>query len=187
MTEEEKRRRKAAVKRVRDGLRPFEESHPHLKDFASFLDDFNKETERGAALAAAAFLDDILERMLAAFLLDAETTRDLLIGFNAPLGSLSARIAATHAMGLISEDERRECDLIRKVRNEFAHKVRMSFDNERVKGLCSSLKYSAKPYDKVTVSTRGAFSTAAVLLILNLTNRSHYVGLEKLAHRNWKC
>jgi mannitol operon repressor len=186
MTEKEKRRRKATVKRVRERLRPFEETHPHLKDFATFLDDFNKETERGAALAAAAFIDDLLQRTLSAFLLDTETASDLLVGFNAPLGTLSARIAGAHAMGLISEDERRECDLIRKVRNEFAHKVPMSFDNERVRGLCSALTYSAKPYGDVTVSTRGAFSTAAVSLILNLTNRPHYVALERLTHKNWR-
>ena len=186
MTEEEKRRRKAAVKRVRDRLRPFEETHPHLKDFGAFLEDFNKETERGAALAATAFLDEILQRTLAAFLLSTETASDLLVGFNAPLGTLSARIAAAHAMGLISEIERRECDLVRKIRNEFAHKVKMSFDDDRVKGLCSALTYSAKPYGDVTVSTRGRFTTAAVALILNLNNRPHYVGQQALKFQDWK-
>src|SRR5260370_36908559 len=98
MAQEEKRRRKSAVKRMRERIRPFQETHPHLKEFAAFLDDFNKETERGAALAAAAFLDDLLQRTLAAFLLNTETAFNLLVGFNAPLGTLSARIAAAHAM-----------------------------------------------------------------------------------------
>jgi mannitol operon repressor len=186
MTEEEKRRRKSAVKRVRDRLRPFEETHPHPKDFAAFLEDFNKETERGAALAAAAFLDELLQRTLAAFLLSTETAFDLLEGFNAPLGTLSARIAAAHAMGLISEIERRECDLVRKIRNEFAHKVKMSFDDDRVKGLCSALTYSAKPNGDVTGSTRGRFTTAAVALIVNLTNRPHYVGQQALRYQDSK-
>ncbi len=34
------------------------EIHPHLVGFIDFLEDFNKETERGAALAAAAMLDE---------------------------------------------------------------------------------------------------------------------------------
>ncbi len=88
-------------------------------------------------------------------------------------------------MGLISEQEFKECELIRKVRNEFAHKVKMSFDDEKVKGLCSSLKYGAKPKKHVTVSTRGKFTTAAVALILNLTNRPHYVSKKALVYQDW--
>jgi hypothetical protein len=89
-------------------------------------------------------------------------------------------------MGLLSEIECKECELIRKVRNEFAHKVKMSFDDKRVVGLCSTMTYKAKPYTDVTVSTRGAFTTASVALILNLANRPHYVAREKLTQRDWR-
>jgi mannitol operon repressor len=186
MTEKEKRRRKAAVKRTREKIRPFEETQPHLKGFAEFLDDFNKETERGAALAAAAFLDDLLQKVVSAFLIRSDSATSLLNGFNAPLGSLSARIAAAHAMGLISDSERRECDSVRKIRNEFAHKIKTSFDDERVASLCSALTMSAKPHGNVTASTRGQFTTAAIALILKLTNRPHYVGQQALKYRDWK-
>jgi exonuclease I len=89
-------------------------------------------------------------------------------------------------MGLISEVERRECDMVRRIRNEFAHKVKMSFDDARIKGLCSALTLSAKPYGTVTISPRAQFTTAAVALILNLTNRPHYVGQQALKYGNWK-
>jgi hypothetical protein len=186
MTEDEKRRRKASVKRARERLRPLEETHPHLKEFAAFLEDFNRETERGAALAAAAFLDDLLKKTLEAFLLESNSASALLNGFNAPLGGFAARVVAAHAMGLISEVEHQECELVRKVRNEFAHKVKMSFNDARIIGLCASLSMSAKPYGNVSVSTRGKFTTAAVSLILNLTNRPHYVSLNRLKPRDWK-
>lgn len=166
--------------------RPLAETHPHLKDFVEFLGEFNKETARGAALAAAAFLDDLLRDIINAFLLSNDSCRKLTEGFNAPLGTLSARIAACHAMGLISDQEARECELIRKVRNEFAHKVKISFDDERVRGLCSSLSMNAKPYPGMDVDTRGQFTTAAVALILNLTNRPRYVGQQALKYQNWK-
>jgi mannitol operon repressor len=166
--------------------RRLEETHPHLKGFVEFLGEFNKETARGAALAAAAFLDDLLAGIINAFLVANDSRQKLTEGFNAPVGTLSARIAACHAMGLISEVEARECELVRKVRNEFAHKVKMSFDDERVRGLCSSMRMSAKPYDDVEVDTRGQFTTAAVALILNLTNRAHYVGEKALKYQEWK-
>jgi hypothetical protein len=185
MTEEEKKRRLAHVRKLRKRIKPLAVTHPHLKDFSDFLPEFNKETERGAALAAAAFLDDLLQQTLAAFLIEGETTSKLLNGFNAPLSSFAARIAAAHALGLISDDERAECELIRKVRNEFAHKVKTSFEDERIRGLCAGLKYSVKPVAPETIAPRGQFSTSAVSLILTLTNRPNYVKEKKLSYRRW--
>jgi mannitol operon repressor len=88
-------------------------------------------------------------------------------------------------MGLISEAEYKECELVRKIRNEFAHKVHMSFKDDRVRSLCASLKMSAKSYPGVTVDTRGQFTTAAVSLLMNLTNRPHYVAQKALKHEDW--
>jgi mannitol operon repressor len=166
--------------------RPLEDTHPHLIEFVAFLDEFNKETARGACLAAASFLDDLLARIISAFLIPNDSSFALTDGFSAPLGTLAARIAACHAMGLISEDEYKECELVRKIRNEFAHKVHMSFKNDRVRSLCESLTMSAKPYEGVDVNTRGQFTSAAVALLVNLTNRAHYVSQKSLAYGNWK-
>ena len=169
-----------------DNRRPFSETHPHLIGFSDFLDDFNKETERGAVLAAAAMLDDQLGKVIEAFLIPNKGSQALLRGFNAPLGSFSARIAAAFGLGLISEAEYRECELIRKVRNEFAHQIKVSFATEKVVGLCAQLQMAVKPYADVKVNTRGQFTTAAVALVLNLTNRPHYVGQRRLQAVDWK-
>jgi mannitol operon repressor len=162
--------------------RPFDVTHPHLKDFSEFLDEFNKETERGAALAAAAFLDDLLGRIIFNFLIPNDSGHALLDGFNAPFGTLSSRMAACHAMGLISEAEYRESEVVRKVRNEFAHKVKMSFVNDRVRSLCATMKFSV-PGEK---SPRGQFTSAAIMLVMNLTNRPHYVSQRSLKYGEWK-
>ncbi|MGU0812084.1 transcriptional regulator [Pseudomonas aeruginosa] len=95
------------------------EIHPHLVGFIDFLEDFNKETERGAALAAAAMLDEQLGRIIESFLIPNKGSKAMLDGFNAPVGTLSARISASFALGLLSDVEYKECELIRKVRNEF--------------------------------------------------------------------
>jgi DNA-binding MltR family transcriptional regulator len=167
-------------------IRPLLETHPHLNSFLDFLADFNKETERGAALAAAAMLDEQLGRIVQSFLVPNKGSKVLLDGFNAPLGSFSARIASAFALGLLSEAEYRECELIRKVRNEFAHQIKVSFTSERIVSLCAQLQLSAKSYGDVHVDTRGQFTTAAISLILNLTNRPHYVGQRRLQERKWE-
>lgn len=151
-----------------------------------FLGDFNKETERGAALAAAAMLDELLGRVIEAFLIPNNGNKALLDGFNAPLGTFSARIAAAFALGLISEIEYRECELIRKIRNEFAHQIKVSFQTKKVMSLSAQLQLSAKSYGEVHVTTRAQFTTATIALILNLTNRPFYVGEKRLQMGNWR-
>lgn len=161
------------------------EEYPHLKDFFPMLNLLNKESHRGAALIACSYLDNQLHAILEAFMLEGTHAQKLLNGFNAPLGTFAARIAAACALGLISADETRECDLLRKVRNEFAHKIDASFDDERITALTRELKYSARDYGDVVVGSFGKFNTAAVGLILNLTNRAHYVARERLTLRSW--
>ena len=77
--------------------------------------------ERGLVLCLAAFAEEALGRLLTAFLLPVTTTKDLLIGFNAPLGTFSARIKACYSLGLINQEQFRDLEYLRKIRNEFAH------------------------------------------------------------------
>ena len=164
---------------------PLSESHPHLKDFLPFLDDLNKETARGAVLVAAAYLERQLGAIVASLLVEGRPAKNLLEGFNAPLGTFAARSAAAEALGLISTDEFRDLQRIRKVRNEFAHNHRASFSDPGVVRLCGALAHSAKDYGDVVVRAREQFTTAAVSLILNFTNRPHYVSKKRLTRQSW--
>jgi hypothetical protein len=109
----------------------------------------------------------------------------LVEGFNAPLGTFSTRIVATHALGLISDREAAELNTLRKVRNRFAHEVHVSFETDAVRDICSNLKMCAQDYDDVKVDARGKFSSAAVSVIMTLTNRSVYVGHRRPEPVEW--
>ena len=159
---------------------------PHLVEFNAFLEEINKESDRGAALVCSAMLDDLLEKIISAFLLDNKEANKLLSGFNAPLGTFSARILAAYALGLLSEKEHDECNRLRTIRNEFAHNVHQKFADQKVQDLCSNLQYAARGFPDHPNPSRAYFLTAATGLILSLTNRSHYVGLERLKHKNWR-
>jgi hypothetical protein len=163
----------------------FEETHPHLQEFKAFLDALNKESERGAALIAAAMIDDLLLRSIRSFLLDHTEADRLLDGFNAPLGTLSARALAAFALGLLSEEEYRECERLRKIRNEFAHNVHSTFADQNLRDLCANLEFSAKDYGDVRVSARGQYTTSATAIILGLTNRAHYAAQRRLKYHGW--
>lgn len=160
-------------------------THPHLAEFLPFLDVLNSESPRGGVLVAASFIENLLYKIIEAFLLHGKPKEQILSGFNAPIGSLSAKIALAAALGLINERERRECDLIRRIRNKFAHNVHPTFDDEDIKSLSLELTFRAMPYDDVKIEAKGSFSSAAVALILNLTNRPHYVAKKRLKAVDW--
>lgn len=160
--------------------------HPHLAEFLPFLDVHNSESPRGAVLVACSFLEEQLRGIVDAFWVDTSDKAMLLEGFNAPLGTFSARIKAAHCLGLISDMERDDLDTLRKIRNEFAHSHRISFDTHKVKDLCKNLHHAAKPYANVEVNAFGQFSSGAIGIALNLVNRAHYVGRERLRQRIWQ-
>ena len=161
------------------------DTHPNLEEFAPFLDDLNKESERGAVLISVSYLERQLKEIISAFLCEGDASQSLLEGFNAPLGTLAARTAAAAALGLISGREYRELETIRKIRNQFAHDHRASFSDQSTADRCLNLTFSAKDYGDVVVDARGQFTSAAVALIVNLTNRSHYVSGKRLKFENW--
>ena len=163
----------------------FLDSHPHLKEFVPFLNDLNKESERGAVLISVSYLEQQLKEIISAFLCEGDVSKRLLEGFNAPLGTLAARASAAMSMGLISMREYRELEAIRKIRNQFAHDYRTSFSDRGIADRCRNLTFSAEDYGDVVVDARGQFTTAAVALILNLTNRMHYVSQKRLKFGDW--
>ena len=136
-------------------------------------------------MVATAMIDDLIGRAIAARLVDAPEVGILLDGFNAPLGSLSARIVAAFGLGVISKPEFDDLQIIRKIRNDFAHRTGVTFSDNSVKDRAMLLTMAAQDYGEVVVGAEGRFTTAAVALILNLTNRAHYVSLKRLTHERW--
>lgn len=134
-------------------------------------------------LVSCSMIEELLRRIIRAFLVDEKEADKLLEGFGAPLGSFAARTKMAYSLGLISKREADECDRLRKIRNEFAHRVQCSFDNPKIAKLCEPLTLSV-PGEKT--SPKGRFTTSAVSLIVGWTNRAHYVGLERLTARSWR-
>jgi len=106
--------------------------------------ELDAESDRAVALLGAGYVDarlaDLLEHVLAANI-DKKDASALFEGPNAPIGSFSNRIRMAAAMGVIGPTTRADFDIIRSIRNDFAHKVRVkSFADASVESRCQNLK-----------------------------------------------
>jgi mannitol repressor len=100
---------------------PTEAIEPVLGSLNRFQALVRKQDERGLVLSLAAFAEDTLGVLLVTYLQEGKQSRELVEGFNAPLGTLSTRIKACYAMGLLTRDQYDDLDICRRIRNEFAH------------------------------------------------------------------
>jgi hypothetical protein len=107
----------------------FDEGEPeHFSTGDSDMDNLNrfqslvrKQDDRVLALSLAAFSEDTLGRLLLIYLKEGKQSKELVEGFNAPLGTLSTRIKAAYAIGLLTREQYEDLEITRKIRNAFAH------------------------------------------------------------------
>jgi len=162
------------------------QSEPEIKELSEFLSEFNKESDRGAALNAAAVLDDWLGKILMEFLARNKSSEALLSGFNAPLGTFSGKAAAAHALGLIQDNEFEEISIIRKVRNEFGHKWQgVSFESQKISDLVKNLPWLGPAEFERESNARQRFNFAIAILLTDLMWRSRLVRKEKRECKVW--
>ncbi len=112
-----------------------------LNRLQSILGDLD---ERGLVLSLAAFAEDALGDLIAAFLIQGDQADSLLTGFNAPLGTLSARLKMAFALGLINQNQYDDLDRLRKIRNAFAHDWRpTSLSDQAIASHVSALNFGS--------------------------------------------
>lgn len=81
------------------------------------------EGERAAVVVGAARLDLALERLLKSVMHHHPGGTDNLFDPDRPLGTFSSKIALAYRLGLISREVELSCQLVRRIRNDFAHSV----------------------------------------------------------------
>lgn len=144
----------------------------HLNDLLierraqSFLQEFQREPDRAAAVLGAAYIDQALEHLLRRQLRGGRNLQDALLGPERPLGSLSARIKIAFALRLVAEDSYNDLEMIRKIRKAFAHGTHgFTFQRADVASRCRHLRLPqalGKGFE--TDNPRFLFNQSVVLL-----------------------
>ncbi len=104
--------------------------------------EFAGASDRAAAVVAAAFLDELLNTLLQAAMVDGSFKQSELFQPAQPLGSFMAKVRLSMALGLIDESEKRRLALVAKIRNEFAHATAdLSFTTHAIADRCRELAF----------------------------------------------
>ncbi|HLJ48440.1 MAG TPA: MltR family transcriptional regulator [Bryobacteraceae bacterium] len=143
-------------------------------DSTRFIEDLQKETDRGVALVGAAFLDDAVRALIRAALIRISDTADRLFVYPRPLHSFDARIDLAYCMGLIGKVMYKDLGVVREIRNRFAHQHSpASFDDPETSVLCDKFQSAgiSECSSWLRLNARGRFTLAVVQLTSHILIR----------------
>jgi len=127
-----------------DGSKKYRTNLDEYK-WKDFFEEFQGESPRAAVIISCAFLDSLLRDLICSFMIDDAKKVDELLGgedgSEAPISSFSARIKTAYCLGLVTKKEFDDLNLIRRIRNRFAHRLHgYSFENQEIIDWCNSLQ-----------------------------------------------
>jgi len=158
--------------------------------YRNFIIDLKNETDRAVGIIGAAKLDLLLYQIIQKFLLPCSSGRDDLLDGESPLGTFSAKINFAQRTGLISSDFAWGLNIIRRIRNSFAHELsNLSLESgahlDRIKELEGSFAQSDiidtfikaffnknETYRNIFISIIAIMSVRLELVFLNMSKLS---------------
>jgi hypothetical protein len=164
----------------------------YYRRLREYLHANNKESERGQVLVASSLIEEMLAEILSAHLLETRSTTKLFDGPNGALSTLSAKSHLARSLSLITSNEYSDIELVRKIRNRFAHNVLCSFEDDEIASWSSRLQVGMSALDGLpagdksrVTSPRQRFGMVSTSLVSSLYNRAHYVRLSRTEERDW--
>ena len=107
---------------------------------ATFVEIF-KQSDQASAVVSGSILEELLQRMITAFLLPHANVRKSMFDGITPISTFGAKIELSYHLGLINKEEYEDLKLIKNIRNEFAHSIKgISFETESIKDRCIQLQ-----------------------------------------------
>lgn len=137
--------------------------------FNAVVKSFHKESDRAAGILAGSFVEHYLGEFLQEILVDDPIVRDLFNQPFAPLSSFSSRARLCFALKLIPKDFLADLDIIRDIRNHFAHHpLETSFGNPQVERLCSRLSVATSLRKTKKYTARDAYLSAVRMVVKDM-------------------
>jgi hypothetical protein len=156
-----------ALKRA---LKALLRKQPTPDEFRTIIRELENAHPRAVAIMGATAVEDALKGLIIKHFTPAVLPSELddLFGPTKPLSSFSAKINIAHAMGLFGPKTKADLDLLRDIRNAFAHaRISISFKTPEIAELCDYFICASPTFR----SARDTFISAAENLFIHLWNR----------------
>jgi len=143
-----------------------EKEFKRIQEFIDFRKMFSQESDRGSALMSAAFIDDKLGQLIESNMVDNKKARESIFDNSGALGTFSGKITIAYLMGLIPKKIHDDIQLIRKIRNDFAHNAsHVTFETGHIASRCRALKTHTWTKKETTRTIFGSTSTSILSYI----------------------
>lgn len=135
------------------------------QEFKKFIEEIEKESERGMAIICHAYIDDLLKEILKKRLIE---DKDFLKSLEWSI-SFNRLLTLCYITGIVTKEEKKEIKLLTEIRNKFAHKRKAnSFRIDNIPDICNKLRIP-RSLTGVSTSRKKYICTAAYYIqILNL-------------------
>lgn len=157
------------------------------KYFASLLTDFYNQSDRAKVIIIAAELDQILLNILEKhFVYRSKISQNdsNLFSKEGPLGAFGTRIELAYRLGIIDKIVCNDLQIIRRIRNEFAHKTHgFSFNVQKIKDLVANLKIPKVYIDNKKVCDADLKNAGKALISISFFLHGHLTSIEKEVKR----
>ena len=116
--------------------------------WSHFFQVLKTESDRGSIILASIWIENLLERKLRALFTKGNSrNRQRLFDLNGPFSSFASKILAAYTIGWIDSDVFHDLELLRKIRNKFAHTIDVKhFEDVAVKKLINEFKIPHRHY-----------------------------------------
>lgn len=122
---------------------------PQITDFNRMVLTLASKHGRDLVVMGCSYLHLALEQAIRSKMvtnLDRDELRELFHSSTAPLSTLSGQIRMAQALGLINQDTRKTCNLLRDIRNAFSHSIRdIDCDTPEIKAAIANLPDPSVP------------------------------------------
>lgn len=147
-------------------------------DFAESIDG---ESDRGVGILSATLLDIILEDLIFVSLKGGGQSE--LFGKNGLFSSFSSKIDYCSYAGLIGEGHKKNLNIIRRIRNDFAHQMTGRFGVGPVADRVRALDFWNLAQLAETDQLAFRFRAQSYTLMLSLATRIHYLQMRSARER----
>lgn len=113
-----------------------------LENLQSFHMQFNfQDNDRAIVIVGMAYVEDLLSYCLENFFPANSSTVDKILSHKGFLGTFLSKVEMLYCLGFIDKVIKSDLEKLAEIRNLFAHKTTISFEDEKIKKNCSEFKW----------------------------------------------